>query len=283
MTTTVETPSGKQAGDENFPVGSWLLPAALRPHVATYYAYARAIDDIADNPDLAPEDKIARLDRFVNVLRGLEQPDTSLEKARAVRDSMVAMGVDIQHGIDLVTAFKQDAVKTRYENWGELIDYCLHSAAPVGRFLIDLHGESKAAYPASDALCNALQILNHLQDCQDDYRELDRVYLPLDWMRDADVTVAALEEDAAGGALRQVIYRCLDGTEALLETARELPSLIRTTRFAVEAAMILRIAERLVIELRERDPLAERVVLSKPRYLLCGLSGLGLALRRNRL
>ena len=282
MTTTVETPPGKQAGDENFPVGSWLLPAALRPHIATYYAYARAIDDIADNPDLAPDDKIARLDRFENVLRGLEEPDGSLDKARAVRESMAEMGVDVRHGIDLVTAFKQDAVKLRYENWDELIDYCLHSAAPVGRFLIDLHGESKAAYAASDALCNALQILNHLQDCQDDYRELDRVYLPLDWMRDAGIAVAVLDEPAASPALRQVMDRCLDGTERLLDTARGLPSRIRTTRFAVEAAMILRIAERLVIELRHRDPLAERVVLSKPRYLLCGLSGLGLALRRNR-
>lgn len=282
MTTTVEIPSGKQAGDENFPVGSWLLPAALRPHVATYYAYARAIDDIADNPDLAPDDKIARLDRFENVLRGRERPDASLDKARAVRDSMTAMGVDVRHGIDLVTAFKQDSVKTRYGNWDELVDYCLLSAAPVGRFLIDLHGETKAAYPASDALCNALQILNHLQDCQDDYRELDRVYLPLDWMRDAGIVVAVLDGPVTSDALRQVIDRCLDGTEALLETARELPSFIRTTRFAMEAAMILRIAERLVIELRLRDPLAERVVLSKPRYLLCGLSGLGLALRRTK-
>lgn len=282
MTTTVETPSGKQAGDENFPVGSWLLPAALRPHVATYYAYARAIDDIADNPDLGPDEKFARLDRFENVLRGRERPDTSLDKARAVRDSMAAMGVDVRHGIDLVTAFKQDSIKKRYENWDELIDYCLLSAAPVGRFLIDLHGESKSAYPASDALCSALQIINHLQDCQDDYSELGRVYLPLDWMNAGGVTVAALDDPVASTALRQIINRCLDGTEALLNTAHSLPACIRNTRFAVEACMILRIAERLVVELRNRDPLTERVVLSKPRYLLCGLSGLGLALRRTK-
>lgn len=276
----VETPSGKQAGDENFPVGSWLMPAELRPHIAIYYAYARAIDDIADNPDLMPEDKIARLDRFEKVLLDLEQPDDSLEKARALRESMAATGVDVQHGIDLVTAFKQDSVKGRYENWDELIHYCLHSAAPVGRYLIDLNGESKDAYPASDALCNALQVLNHLQDCQDDYHSLDRVYLPLDWMREAGVTVASLDDNAAGAGLRQVIDRCLDSTEMLLDTARRLPPQIRSTRFAMEAASILRIAERLVTELRARDPLAERVVLTKPRYLLCGLSGVLLALRR---
>ena len=276
----VETPSGKQAGDENFPVGSWLLPAHLRPHVATYYAYARAIDDIADNPGLTPDDKIARLDQFEKILRGEDAADEGLDKARAVRASMVAMGADLQHGIDLVTAFKQDAVKLRYETWDELIHYCLHSAAPVGRFLIDLHGESKETYTASDALCNALQVLNHLQDCQDDFHALDRVYLPLDWMREAGVTVDALDNLAANTALRQVIDRCLDATEALLDTARALPPGIRNTRFAMEAATILRIAERLVIELRQRDPLAERVVLSKPHYLRCGVSGIWAALRR---
>ena len=121
----VETPSGKQARDENFPVGSWLLPAHLRPHIANYYAYARAIDDIADNPNLAPKDKFSRLDRFEKVLRGEEKPEKSLHKARAARDSMLAMGIDLQHGIDLVTAFKQDDIKLRYKTWDELIHYCL--------------------------------------------------------------------------------------------------------------------------------------------------------------
>ena len=278
----VETPSGKQASDENFPVGSWLLPANLRPHIANYYAYARAIDDIADNPNLEPKDKISRLDKFEKVLRGQKKPDKSLDKARAARDSMLAMGIDLQHGIDLVTAFKQDAIKLRYETWDELIHYCLHSASPVGRFLIDLHGESKAAYPASDALCNALQVINHLQDCQEDYLALDRVYLPLDWMQEAGTNVAALDNIASNVPLRRVIDRCLDATESLLDAARELPPSIRNTQFAMEAAATLRIAEQLVIKLRKRDPLAERVVLSKPCYLMCGLSGIWLALRRTR-
>ena len=280
MTTAVETPSGKQAGDENFPVGSWLLPAPLRPHIATFYAYARAIDDIADNPDLAPDDKVSRLDGFEQAVRGSETADPAFAKAHAIRDSMAATDVDAQHCVDLVAAFKQDAVKLRYANWAELIGYCLLSASPVGRYLIDLHGESKKAYPASDALCNALQVLNHLQDCQEDYRTLDRVYLPLDWMRDAGAAAASLDEATSSAALRPVLDRCLDATEELLATARGLPALIRNTRFAMEAAIILRIAERLVIELRSRDPLAERVVLSKPRFLTCGLSGVWMALRR---
>lgn len=282
MTAAVETPSGKQAGDENFPVGSFLLPAALRPHVATFYAYARAIDDIADNPELAPEDKVARLEGFERAIRGEDRTDPAFAKAHAIRDSMAATGVDPQHCMDLIAAFKQDAVKRRYADWGELMGYCRLSASPVGRYLIDLHGESKRAYPASDALCDALQVLNHLQDCQDDYRTLDRVYLPRDRMDKEGIDVTVLDAAAANPALRRVIDSCLDATEGLLDSARDLPGRIRGTRFAMEAASILRIAERLAVELRRRDPLAERVVLSKPRYIMCGLSGLWLALRRGR-
>jgi len=164
---TAETPSGKGSKDENFPVGSLLLSKVVRPHVAVFYAFARAIDDVADNPKLAPEEKIERLDGFDQALMGLND-DPAFEKAHIVRSSLIYTGVPIQHCRDLISAFKQDAVKSRYENWDELIDYCDRSAAPVGRYLLDLHGVSKDLYAASDALCNALQVINHLQDCKDD-------------------------------------------------------------------------------------------------------------------
>src|SRR3546814_5923881 len=205
-TATAETPSGKGARDENFPVGSFLLPPRLRPHVATFYAYARAIDDIADNPHLSPEEKLARLDGFDAALLG-ETAEPAYAKAHAIRDSLAATGVPVQHCRDLISAFKQDAVKRRYADWSELMDYCNRSAAPVGRYLLDLHGERATDYPWSDALCNALQVINHLQDCQDDYRTMDRVYLPGDWMAEAGITVAALDAQAADPALRQVLDR----------------------------------------------------------------------------
>src|SRR6185436_10882140 len=121
---------------------------------------------------------IARLDAFANALQAASA-DPALAKAEALRLSCAATGVTIKHGLDLISAFKQDAVKQRYENWGELLDYCDRSAAPVGRFLLDLHGEQTSLYPFSDALCNALQVINHLQDCAKDYAEMNRVYLPL--------------------------------------------------------------------------------------------------------
>ena len=138
----VEMPSGKGTKDENFPVGSVLLPRVLRPHVAAFYAFARAIDDIADNSALSPEEKIERLEGFDQALMGLNDVPT-FEKAHIVRSSIIYTGVPIQHCRDLISAFKQDAVKLRYDNWDDLMNYCDRSAAPVGRYLLDLHGVSK--------------------------------------------------------------------------------------------------------------------------------------------
>ena len=89
-----------------------------------------------------------------------------------------ASGVTSAHCHELLAAFRQDATKTRYADWGELMGYCRLSASPVGRYLLDLHGKSRDTWPASDALCDALQVINHLQDCADDHRQLDRVYIP---------------------------------------------------------------------------------------------------------
>ena len=278
----IETPSGKAATDENFPVGSWLLPARLRPHIATFYAYARAIDDIADNPDLEPADKIARLDGFAKTVIGTDTPDPAFHKAHEIRRSLAETGVTHQHCVDLTRAFKQDATKLRYDDWDDLMGYCNLSAAPVGRYLVDLHGESPLAYPASDALCNALQVLNHLQDCGDDYQALNRVYLPQDWMTGAGIGVEALGEDRSTTALRRVLDLCLDSTDGLLKVADDLPGRLCNFRFAMEAATIVAIARKLSVELRRRDPLAERVVLTKAQYAACCARGIGRVLFRRR-
>jgi squalene synthase HpnC len=275
MSQSVETPSGKGAGDENFPVGSWLLPARLRPHVAAYYRFARAIDDIADNPALAPEDKIARLTRFEDAVLGRAGDDPALETAQRMRASLAETGVSAKHCLDLITAFKQDAVKLRYEDWADLMGYCENSANPVGRYLLDLHGERVSGYPYSDALCSALQVLNHLQDCQADYRNLDRVYLPLDWMAAQGLEVAVLDEARCPPELRRVLDACLDGVAHLLADARELPGRLKSPRLAMESAVIVRLAERLTVLLRRGDPLAGRVALSRLDFLTCGLRGGG--------
>lgn len=273
QTPVAETPSGKWAEDENFPVGSFLLPKKLRPHVATYYAFARTIDDVADNPDLPATEKIARLENFAAALEGDESLGPGYEKAYALRQSLAETGITTRRGTDLTIAFIQDARKNRYETWEELLGYCENSANPVGRYLLDLHGEDPAGYRFSDALCTVLQILNHLQDCGDDLREIDRCYIPQKWMDEAGTSVGDLRATALTPAMRRVLDRMLDGCAAMMDDVAQLPPALKSRHLAMESAVIVRLARRLLKRLRRGDPLATRVALSKPDFVLSGLSG----------
>jgi hydroxysqualene synthase len=257
----LETPSGKNAASENFPVGSWLIRRSLRGFVHDFYRFARAADDIADNPLLGPADKISALERYAAVLQGAD--DVATPAAMAMRESLRHSGVSQQHCHDLLTAFRRDATQLRYRDWDDLLEYCRYSAAPVGRYLLDLHGTKPSAWPANDALCAALQIINHLQDCADDYRTLDRVYIPADYLAlyHADVTMLAAAHSPE--PLRAVLDALLDQLEPLLNLARTLPRQIPAWRLRAETAIIVALAEALVKQLRQRDPLAEAVKLNK--------------------
>ncbi|MGE0213921.1 MAG: squalene synthase HpnC [Parvibaculaceae bacterium] len=273
-TQAVETPSGKGAGDENFPVGSFLIARRLRPHVAAYYAFARAIDDIADNPALSPDEKVTRLDAMDRAVRGEHgQGNPAFAKAVALHRSLAETGVDVAHASDLVSAFKQDAVKNRYRDWDDLIGYCLRSASPVGRFLLELHGEDRKGFVQSDALCNALQVINHLQDCAKDHAALDRVYLPGGWMAAEGADVGMLALPASPPPLRAVLDRCIAASRALMREADRLPGVLKDRRLAMESAVIVNVAWKLLEELSARDPVAERVELTKWQFLGCGARG----------
>src|SRR5215469_302330 len=191
----VETPSGKGRADENFPVGSFLIRRDLRPHVHAFYRFARNADDIADNPTLAAAEKVRRLERMEEILDGAAGTDSPA--ATAMRASLLATGTTFQHCRDVLRAFKLDATKLRYTDWADLMEYCRYSASPVGRQLLDLHGESRKTWPANDALCSALQVLNHLQDCADDYRLLDRVYLPTEDVAQFGASIEDLAQPAS--------------------------------------------------------------------------------------
>ena len=270
--TAVETPSGKGRGDENFPVGSFLIRRDLRVHVHAFYRFARNADDIADNPDLSADDKIRRLDRMAAVLDGAAGEDSPA--AVAMRRSLAATGVTAQHCHDVLRAFRLDATKLRYRDWDDLMEYCRYSASPVGRQLLDLHGERRDAWPASDALCSALQVLNHLQDCGDDYRNLDRVYLPLDLMGEAGITIEALTSPVASTGLRAVIDGLLDRTDVLIAMAGDLPRGVRSRGLRWEAATIVDLARRLSRRLRRGDPLATRVALGKGDFAAALIAGI---------
>jgi squalene synthase HpnD/squalene synthase HpnC len=272
IVTTVETPSGKTASDENFPVGSGLIRADLRPFVHTFYNFARAADDIADNPALAAEDKVQRLDLMAQIVKGREA-DASPAAAR-MRDSLAATGLSRQHCLDLLRAFTLDATKLRYANWSELMEYCRYSASPVGRQVLDLHGEAETTWPTNDALCSALQVINHLQDCGQDYRNLDRVYIPLDHLDAAGASVFDLAGPTTTPALRKVLDALLDKTAELVAAAEGFPPLVVDRWLRCETAIIVRLARRLVSRLRRGDPLRQRVKLTKTDIAIAVIGGL---------
>lgn len=279
--TALETPSGKDQETENFPVASVILAKRHRSHVKSFYDFARAADDVADNPDLSGVEKIKRLNVFEDVLVGASGAG-GLEKAEKLRVSLRSCNVTDQHARDLLAAFRMDAEKNRYASWQELLDYCELSANPVGRFLLDLHDEDPAGYRQSDALCTVLQVLNHLQDCGDDRREIDRVYIPGDWVEQFGSSLRVLEADKSDPGFRKVLDRMLDECDELIAIAEQLPSHLADTRLAINSATIICLARRLARRLRRGDPLAERVALSKSDFVLSVLSGLVWGVFRKR-
>jgi squalene synthase HpnC len=270
----LETPSGKGAGDENFPVGSWLLSAALRPHVLAFYHFVRAADDVADDPKLTADEKLHRLGLFEQALLGDQRTLRKIPKAAALRHSLAETGVTERHAFDLLKAFKQDAIRNRYADWTDLLNYCACSASPVGRYLLDLHGEDKALYQLSDPLCDALQVLNHLQDCTEDFKQLDRVYLPEDRFALAGIQSSALAARHSSQGFRVVLDGILDDTDALLQKAAGLPAALHSRRLGAEAAVVLEMAKALSAKLHREDPIASRVQLGKSAFGYAAVRGL---------
>jgi len=259
----------KGAGDENFPVASWLLPAWARGHVMAFYAFARAADEVADAAHLTAADKRRQLHDFAVQLAagpaGATASRGSDEVVLALRNSLQTTAVSVRHAEDLLRAFVWDVDHPRTPDWAALRAYCDLSAAPVGRYLIELLGGVEGDdFSASDCLCAALQILNHLQDLKDDFRVLNRIYVPADWMADEGVAESELGGAACSPGLRRVVERMLDGVDDLLIAAKPLPGALRSRALAREAAGILAVAQGLAQALRARDPLAGRVALSRP-------------------
>jgi squalene synthase HpnC len=263
--------SGKGHRDENFPVASRLIHPRHRDVILAFYNFVRTADDIADHATLQPEQKLALLDRLDAGLVGGNNDDAV---AVRLRTQLAERNLSPKHAQDLIAAFKLDVTKLRYRDWDDLIAYCSLSAMPVGRFVCDVHGESRAAWPANDALCAALQIINHLQDCKSDYRNLDRVYIPQDALATSGSAVEALGAARASPELLDCLHQLAERTERLLGESDGFAVLINDTRLGLEVAVINTLAHRLTRILKARDPLSERVHLRLPA--VAGFTMLGI-------
>jgi squalene synthase HpnC len=276
MGTSAQLRSGKGSRDENFPVASWLIKPQHRPAILSFYEFVRVADDIADHASLSSDEKIERLNGLEASLLGTSDHEPEGVRLRSVLE---AQRLTPRHAQDLLDAFRQDATKLRYANWDELIDYCARSAMPVGRFVLDVHGESKATWPASDALCAALQIINHLQDCGSDYQRLNRIYIPLDAMAAAGVSVDMFARNRASPSLRECLKGLVAQTTSLLQESEGFAASVKDRRLGLEIAVIQALAKRLLRILARRDPLSEPVHLSKTQaagYAVRGAVGAGL-------
>ncbi|MEA2865043.1 MAG: hydroxysqualene synthase, partial [Bradyrhizobium sp.] len=270
MTSASELRSGKTHRDENFPVASWIIHPRHRALILAFYNFVRTADDIADHATLGERDKLSYLDLLEAELvgRGDSQPE-----AVNLRRALAERSMPPRHALDVLTAFRMDVTKLRYENWDEVIHYCRYSAMPVGRFMLDVHGESASTWPASDALCAGLQINNHLQDCGKDYRNLNRVYLPRDALAAAGASVEALGEARASAPLLQCLHSLAARTEALLDQSKPLSAEVKDIRLGLEISVIQAFADKIVRLLKARDPLSETVHLGPAELLLYSLSG----------
>jgi hydroxysqualene synthase len=280
MTTSAQLRSGKGSRDENFPVASWLIKPQHRPVILAFYEFVRIADDIADHPQLQSAEKIARLDRLEASLLGSSGDDPEGVELGRILNSR---GLSPRHAQDLLSAFRQDATKLRYTDWDDLIDYCSRSAMPVGRFVLDVHGEARDIWPASDALCAALQIINHIQDCGKDYRMLDRVYIPLDALKASGASVEELGDGQASSALKDCLRGLVTRTTNLLRKSDGFAAGVNDTRLGLEIAVIYSLANRLLGLLRVRDPLSEVVHLSKTEALATAFGASSRAILRRLL
>ena len=271
MTSASELRSGKGDRDENFPVASWIIHPRHRALILAFYNFVRTADDIADHATLPPDQKLAFLDLFEAELLG--KGDTQAE-AVALRRALAERCMAPRHALDVLVAFRMDVTKLRYETWDEVIHYCRYSAMPVGRFMLDVHGESTSTWVASDALCAGLQINNHLQDCGKDFRELNRVYLPRDALAASGASVEQLGLTSSPPAMLACLQALAVRNEALLDEGKSLSAEIKDVRLGVDVAVIQAYAERIVRLLKVRDPLRERVHLNKFELLTFSLAGM---------
>jgi squalene synthase HpnC len=262
--------ASKTENEENFPVASRLIAPRFRATIIAFYRFARKADDVADHPDLAPQDKLDKLAALDESLSGAR--DTEPE-GRFLRETLALHKLSPVHAHDLIAAFRLDVTKNRYRDWQDLMDYCALSAMPVGRFVLDVHGQSPALWPASDAICASLQVINHLQDCAQDFARLDRVYLPEDALRRAGASVADLAAPRASPGLRGAIVDLAQKSGALLDQGVGLDARVGDWRLACEIGAIVRLARANVERLLKYDPLSERVHPSKGVFVWTGLIG----------
>jgi squalene synthase HpnC len=207
---------------ENFPVVSFLIKKKLRKHVAILYWFARTADDIADNPNIPVKDKIIKLNQFDDRLTSLLKGNYENEYELALSNTIHVMHLTKSLLYDLLSAFRQDLVKKRYQSFEDLLNYCKYSANPIGRLILEINNiRDSDAFYYSDKICTALQLINFYQDVTIDHG-LDRIYFPLDEMSMFSVSENMFEFNKINHNLEKLVKYNIDRTENILREGEKL-------------------------------------------------------------
>jgi len=261
---------------ENFPVASLLVPRSLRPAIVAIYRFARTADDIADEGDAPPAERLAALDRCGHGLDAIaagappaEPPFPELAAAVARHDLPLPLFRD------LLSAFRQDVETTRYGTWELVLDYCRRSANPIGRLLLRLYrADTPTNLAASDAICTALQLVNFWQDIAPDWRR-GRLYLPGEDLRRFGVTEVQIAESHCDAAWRSLLAFESARTRALLESGRPLTRAL-PWRLGLELSGVLAGGHRILdgIDAAGGDVFRRRPQLSRADWLAVACNAL---------
>jgi len=239
---------------ENFPVASLILPRRIRKAVTVIYAFARTADDLADEGDLTPEQRLAELDAIQNKL-------SAIYAQQAVDDPVFIALADViqQHKLPqqaferLLSAFRQDVTKTRYKDIGELMDYCRRSANPVGELLLHLYNMATPRNIAlSDGICSSLQLINFLQDIQQDYIENQRIYLPQDEMQRCNVTEMHIRGRLSDASVQQLLQLQIERARKMLKAGAPLGKIL-PGRLGLEMRLIIYAGIRILYRLHSQS------------------------------
>lgn len=254
---------------ENFPVASVLVPRRLRYPIRVIYAFARHADDLADEGEAAPEQRLAALQAFRAELDSMardavEAPPLFRDLAWVVRHHQLPLSPFY----DLLDAFSQDVTKTRYANFAEVMDYCRRSANPIGRLLLHLYGLADARRVGlSDGICSALQIINFLQDVAIDLQK-GRIYLPQDELAEYGLSEAQLARGDTSGAWWPFMQMQIERTRKILQAGAPL-GIQLPGRLGIEMRMIIAGGERILKKIHavQGDVYHERPVLRPNDWL----------------
>ena len=240
---------------ENFPVASVFLPKHLRAPIALIYCFARQADDFADEGDLSMEERLALLDEFrqqLDLLQAYIKPKS--EFFLALGEMIRSKKLPLTSFYDLLDAFSQDVVKTRYANYDEVLAYCAKSANPIGRLLLHLYGKaSPENIKLSDHLCSALQLINFLQDIADDFKKnagKQRIYLCQDEMAKFGVTEQIIADQVVNANWQQLMRFNLNRASNLLQAGKPLGCILKG-RIGFEMRMIIAGGERIICKLAQ--------------------------------